>query len=144
MIKIKSIYQLLTVISFLLIIIAGEKISGFVFMYLIWLPFGVVNGWSNIFSLKIDRAFIMFIDMIYFILLYFSIYRLLRTYYYKIFTTNGCIINLACILILQLQAILFIPNAKEISSKLTLYAFFAISIINIFIMLRNFISLRKS
>lgn len=132
--KIKFLSYLFTVISFLLIIIEGEKIAGFGFMYLLWLPFAVINGWSNIFSLNYNKGLIILIDMIYFILLYISIFHLLRTYYYKIISKKSYLFNVCSILILQLQAMQFFPkNLVEFSSIVTLGFFFTISTISIFL-----------
>lgn len=124
MLRIKFLSYLLTVISFLFLIIEGEKIAGF--MYLLWLPFAIINGWSNIFSLYLDKALTSLIDLIYAILLYTSIYHLLKTYYYKFASKKSALFIVCSILIIQLQVIQFFPKNSADFLSVSLFCFFLI------------------
>jgi hypothetical protein len=130
---------LLTVISFLLIVIEGEKIAGFMFMYFLLLPFAVIDGSSNVFSLKFDIGYIMIIDIIVLIVLYLSVFLLFRAFYYKLNTRKSNLISFCSILILQIQALQFKPNAEfDFFSWTIFYGFLIISILNMGVLLANF------
>lgn len=138
MLKVKFLSHLLSVISFLFLIIEGEKIAGFVFMYLLWLPFAIINGWSNIFSLNFNKALTSLIDFIYAILLYTSIFYLLRAYHYKLTSKKTSLFAIASILILQIQAIQFFSKNSTDFFSTILFGFFCItSISSIFLTFLN-------
>lgn len=138
MLRVKFLSYLLTVISFLLLIIEGEKIAGFVFMYLLWLPFAIINGWSNIFSLHSHKVLTSLIDLIYAMLLYASIFYLLRAYHYKLTSKKSSLFAIASILILQIQAIQFFPKNPTDFFSTILFGFFCItSISSIFLTFLN-------
>lgn len=74
-----QLFTLLTVISFLFVYVSGEKIGTFVFMLLLMYPLLIADGSFGILSLNINHFSAIFIDVLFLILIYSSIYCLIRS-----------------------------------------------------------------
>lgn len=57
--------RLLIVVSFLFIIIDGEKFSLFMFIYLLAVPASVIGGTANIFSLDLNQLLVISINVLF-------------------------------------------------------------------------------
>ena len=134
--KAKRLTRLLTLIAFLFIIMAGEKLSAFMFLYLIWMPIMVVNGSGNVLDLPLTPAITILIDFVYMGLLYFSVIHLWRTYYYRIDTRRSNWLSLLSLVVMMLLGLRLLPSAlKDIASLVSLIIFFVLALINLLLTL---------
>lgn len=74
-----QLFTLLTVISFLLVYVSGEKTGAFVFMLLIMYPLLIADGSFSILPFNLNPFLAISIDIFFLILLYGTIYCLIRS-----------------------------------------------------------------
>lgn len=128
----KHITKLLTVISFLLILMAGEKFSVPMFLFLLWTPMLVIDGSGNVLNLPLSPAITILLDFIYLGLIYFAIIQLLRSFYLQLNSPKNNKLNLFGLLVLVLVASRAIPGAHEATSSLiSIIVFFFLATTNL-------------
>lgn len=127
--KNKRIVQLLTAVSFLLILMVNEKFAVFMFFYLVMMPILVADGAAeNVLGIPLTPAVAMLANFIYFGLIYFAVIQLLRCYFYRIETRMADKLGIFGIVVLMLVASRVFPSAlKDTASLISLIVFFTLA-----------------
>lgn len=142
-IPISLMSRLLIVISFLFIIIDGEKLSLFMFIYLLAVPANVIAGTTNIFSLELHQLLVICIDVLFITTVYASLIYLGKNWKNFINTKSklkGYIFS--CIPLYLFAFYISYSSTKEVISIVFLIIFFSSSMIDNYITLRKFKSLQ--
>ncbi|WP_442588677.1 hypothetical protein ACSBL2_21825 [Pedobacter sp. AW31-3R] len=74
-----GLLKVLTLVSFLLITISGDKISAFVFLTLVMFPFTIPSGASGVFDLTTIPLVNITINVMLYVTIYVSVFRMFST-----------------------------------------------------------------
>ena len=134
--------RLLIVISFLFIIIDGEKLSLFMFIYLLAVPSSVIGGMTNIFSLELHQLLVVSINVLFITSVYASLIYLVKNWRSIIKTKSKlqCYI-FSCVPLYLFAIYISYSSTRGVISVIFLIIFYSSSIIDNYITVRRFKSL---
>lgn len=134
--------RLLIVISFLFIIIDGEKLSLFMCIYLLTVTSSVIGGVTNIFSLQLHQILVISIDVLFISSIYASLIYLGKNWKYSIKTKSKLKYYIfSCIPLYLFAVYVAYSSTEEVISIVFLIIFYSSSIIDNYITVRRFKSL---